>query len=267
MPQINGGSTVHVHTAIALNCMCLQTDTLSSILITKGIQHEMKKISLWNRTPFVSFPDCSQNVSSTCTTFQSPEYAIGGRSSLPLRCHAMPVHTDQCACAPMLYISELCEDCTVANEIDYEIYYAWTEPASMTTDTWSRRVTSDFYSALLIQRGFIWKETMQLLFGQPSMNFPAHPSDIWIFFALIQFVYHYSPACIKIKENHILKKKLKTAIFKTWKYMYFNEQYIHIGWHTFSIKISPYVWRVLLQNGLSTVFYIFKVRAPSYNTK
>ena len=30
-----------------------------------------------------------------------------------------------CACAPMLYISELCEDCAVANEIDYEIDYAW----------------------------------------------------------------------------------------------------------------------------------------------
>ena len=26
----------------------------------------------------------------------------------------------------MLYISELCEDCAVANEIDYEIDYAWT---------------------------------------------------------------------------------------------------------------------------------------------
>ena len=26
----------------------------------------------------------------------------------------------------MLYISELCEDCTVATEIDYEIDYAWT---------------------------------------------------------------------------------------------------------------------------------------------
>ena len=25
----------------------------------------------------------------------------------------------------MLYISELCEDCAVANEIDYEIDYAW----------------------------------------------------------------------------------------------------------------------------------------------
>ena len=30
-----------------------------------------------------------------------------------------------CACAPMLYISELCEDCAVANEIAYEIDYAW----------------------------------------------------------------------------------------------------------------------------------------------
>ena len=26
----------------------------------------------------------------------------------------------------MLYIWELCEDCTIANEIDYEIDYAWT---------------------------------------------------------------------------------------------------------------------------------------------
>ena len=26
----------------------------------------------------------------------------------------------------MLYISELCEDCAVANEIDYEIDDAWT---------------------------------------------------------------------------------------------------------------------------------------------
>ena len=25
----------------------------------------------------------------------------------------------------MLYISELCEDCAVANEIDYETDYAW----------------------------------------------------------------------------------------------------------------------------------------------
>ena len=41
-----------------------------------------------------------------------------------------------CACAPMLYISELCEDCAVANEIDYKL--TMREPASMTTDTWSR---------------------------------------------------------------------------------------------------------------------------------
>ena len=30
-----------------------------------------------------------------------------------------------CACTLMLYISELCKDCAVANEIDYEIDYAW----------------------------------------------------------------------------------------------------------------------------------------------
>ena len=29
--------------------------------------------------------------------------------------------TTNCACTPMLYISELCEDCAVANEIDYDI--------------------------------------------------------------------------------------------------------------------------------------------------
>ena len=33
--------------------------------------------------------------------------------------------------------------CTVSNEIDYAM-----KPASMTTDTWSRHVTSDFYSTL-----------------------------------------------------------------------------------------------------------------------
>ena len=49
----------------------------------------------------------------------SPQYAIGGRSSLPLRCRGCRFTRNHCACAPMLYISELCEDCTVANEIDY----------------------------------------------------------------------------------------------------------------------------------------------------
>ena len=58
------------------------------------------------------------------------------------------------------------------------------------------------------------------------------------------------------------RKQCNSSLVSLW-----IQQYIHIGWHTFSIKISPYVWRVLLQNGLSAVFYIFKVRAPSYNTK
>ena len=49
-------------------------------------------------------------------------YAIGGRSSLPLRCLGCRFTRNHCACAPMLYISELCEGCTVENEIDY----AWT---------------------------------------------------------------------------------------------------------------------------------------------
>ena len=49
----------------------------------------------------------------------------------------------------MLYISELCEDCAVTNEIDYDIDDAWTSiHGSMTTDTWSRRVTYDFNSVL-----------------------------------------------------------------------------------------------------------------------
>ena len=58
----------------------------------------------------------------------------------------------------MLYISELCKDCAVANEIDYEIDDAWTNihgthdngpcdhPWQRTM--WSRRVTSDFNSVL-----------------------------------------------------------------------------------------------------------------------
>ena len=52
-------------------------------------------------------------------------YAIGGRSSLPLRCLGCRFTWNHCACAPMLYISELFEDCTIANEINYEIDYAW----------------------------------------------------------------------------------------------------------------------------------------------
>ena len=54
--------------------------------------------------------------------FYMQQYAIGGRSSLPLRCHRCWFTRNHCACAPLLYISELCEDCTIANEIDY----AWT---------------------------------------------------------------------------------------------------------------------------------------------
>ena len=38
-----------------------------------------------------------------------------------LRRHGFVVHAYYCACTPMLYISELSEDCAVANEIDYEI--------------------------------------------------------------------------------------------------------------------------------------------------
>ena len=47
-----------------------------------------------------------------------------------LRRHGFVVHAlllRMCACTPMLYISELCEDCAVANEIDYEIDDAWTK--------------------------------------------------------------------------------------------------------------------------------------------
>ena len=52
-------------------------------------------------------------------------YAVEAQTSLaPLSWfHDSRVTTAHCA--PMLYISELCEDCAVANEIDYEIEYAW----------------------------------------------------------------------------------------------------------------------------------------------
>ena len=43
----------------------------------------------------------------------------------PLRCKGYRFTRNHCACPTMLYISELCEHCTVANDIDYEIDYAW----------------------------------------------------------------------------------------------------------------------------------------------
>ena len=63
--------------------------------------------------------------------------AIGARSSLPLSCHGCRFTRNHCACAPMLYISELCEDC-----IPSRMKLTLREPASMTTDKESRRVTS-----------------------------------------------------------------------------------------------------------------------------
>ena len=42
----------------------------------------------------------------------------------------------------MLYISELCEDCAVANETDYEIDDAWTNIHGI-HDNGPRRMTSD----------------------------------------------------------------------------------------------------------------------------
>ena len=53
----------------------------------------------------------------------------------------------------MLYIWELCEDCAVANEIDYEIDYAWAsihdnEHVSTARDVWlqQRIVTWNYIS-------------------------------------------------------------------------------------------------------------------------
>ena len=54
--------------------------------------------------------------------FSKCQCAIGGSSSLPLRCHGCRFTWNHCACAPILYISGLSEGCTVSNEIDY----AWT---------------------------------------------------------------------------------------------------------------------------------------------
>ena len=48
----------------------------------------------------------------------------------------------------MLYISELCEDCAIANEFDYEIDYAWAsihdnEHVIMACDVWlQQRITA-----------------------------------------------------------------------------------------------------------------------------
>ena len=55
-------------------------------------------------------------------------FEVLGQAWVPLQSTSAPppppgrfTH-NHCACAPTLYIAELCEDCTVANEIDY----AWT---------------------------------------------------------------------------------------------------------------------------------------------
>ena len=65
-----------------------------------------------------------------------------------LRCHCFMVHAyNHCACASMLYISELCELAkTVPSRMKLTMKLTMREPASMATDTWSRRVTSDFNS-------------------------------------------------------------------------------------------------------------------------
>ena len=47
----------------------------------------------------------------------------------------------------MLYISELCEDCAVANEIDYEIDDAWTSIHGIHDNEYV--IMSDFNSVLL----------------------------------------------------------------------------------------------------------------------
>ena len=51
-----------------LNATVMQTAAIATRDLCAGA------LSWWNRTPFVGFPDCSRNVSST--TFQSPELLI-----------------------------------------------------------------------------------------------------------------------------------------------------------------------------------------------
>ena len=69
-------------------------------------------------------------------------YAIEGRSSLPLRClgsvgsRVTTAHAHQC-----------CIFQSYAKTVLSRMKLTMREPASMTTDTWSRRVTSDFNSA------------------------------------------------------------------------------------------------------------------------
>ena len=121
-----------------------------------------------------------------------------------------PVHADQCACAPMLYISELCEDCTVADEIDYEIDYM-RGPASMTTDTWSRRVTSDFYSAL----GYELSKRELVIMGNDNYEEWKTLTKRWgrgvVRFAQIDFR-------IRFTENRVqsCRRCWKLSIFLSW---------------------------------------------------
>ena len=66
----------------------------------------------WRALGYKKAISALKNYGKQVTTWEvSIQYAIGGRSSLPLRCHGCRFTRNHCACAPMLYISELCEDC------------------------------------------------------------------------------------------------------------------------------------------------------------
>ena len=76
----------------------------------------------------------------------------------------------------MLYIAELCEDCAVANEIDYEIDDTWTNILGIQWQrtTWSQRVTSDFNSVLyfhLYTTVFRYFQMLGLQMGHPILKY------------------------------------------------------------------------------------------------
>ena len=73
----------------------------------------------------------------------------------------------------MLYISELCEDCAIANEIDYEIDDAWTSIHGIhdngTRDHGVWRLTLTAYTNIKI-----WESCALLLLSFNFYNYDDH---------------------------------------------------------------------------------------------
>ena len=111
-----------------------------------------------------------------------------------------------CACAPMLYISELCEDCAVANEIDYEIDYAWASihdngHVITACDVWlqqridcfsllsEQRVTRKLSDISLCRSFMAWRTCMNYNLAKNQLNLPLNIFSLWTWQRIIVSIY------------------------------------------------------------------------------